>query len=164
MLPMHGLRPLTWHLSQLSTFITTWSSRPALMDELWNMLHRLGTSTAFRERSTFVACCQEIALAKPQHAPLISDTVLGILAELSKDRIVDVRIRLARLFGIYRGTARIYPSCFTTNYSHRQARGRARECIADDSAPRPDACNGRVARRPSIRRGYPQTLACPCAR
>ena len=73
------------------------------MEEFWNSIHRLGTSTAYRERMTFVACYQQIALSGALHTSLVSPTVLNILFELAHDRIVDVRIRVARLLGTFQG-------------------------------------------------------------
>ncbi|KAJ3541194.1 hypothetical protein NM688_g6121 [Phlebia brevispora] len=115
-------------ISSLPSFVSAWSSRPMLLEEFWRDLHRLGTSSSFRERTTFVACYQEIILSNPQHAMFFSDIVLGILSELSCDRIVDVRIRLARLLGIIQEKATDLPDSVSRTILHL-----AEQLMYDDS-------------------------------
>lgn len=74
-----------------------------LLGELWNDLYKLGTSTVYRERMTFIACCQDILLIDSVHVSFFSDTVVGILSKLAHDTIVDVRIRLSRFLGVFQG-------------------------------------------------------------
>lgn len=66
------------------------------------MLRTLAISPSYRHRMTFLSSYQTVLLALKDVA-LLSDAFVKTLQTLSRDPIVDVRIRLARFLGTLLG-------------------------------------------------------------
>ncbi|GJE95198.1 ARM repeat-containing protein [Phanerochaete sordida] len=82
----------------LAGMVSAWKSRPNSLDQLWEMLRTLAVSNSYRHRTIFLVCYQTVLLAT-KDVGLVSAPFLRTLEALSRDPIVDVRIKLARFLG-----------------------------------------------------------------
>lgn len=80
-----------------------WRSRPDLLDGLLGDIRALARSDSYRKRSIFVVCEQAL-LPDCRDIVLADEGFWSAVSALVQDRIVDVRIRVARLLTVISGT------------------------------------------------------------
>ncbi|KAI0748296.1 hypothetical protein C8Q80DRAFT_1219502 [Daedaleopsis nitida] len=84
----------------MPTFFRVWKAVPHLLETLQADVRTFATSPAFRKRTTWVTCAQEVLAHDQGDAAVRTGTFWETLSELVRDPIVDVRIRVARLLGL----------------------------------------------------------------
>ncbi len=78
-------------------------SVPALLEALQADVREFATSPAFRKRTTWVLCIQQMLTAEQGDVEVGQEAFWETLSTLVDDPIVDVRIRVARLLGLIFG-------------------------------------------------------------
>ena len=94
---------MTLRTPQLPAFVKAWKTAPTLMDALRTDVRAFAQSTAFRKRTIWVTCIQEMLTHDQGDVAIRTDTFWETLSSLVRDPIVDVRIRVARLLGLIIG-------------------------------------------------------------
>ncbi|KAI0831486.1 hypothetical protein BC628DRAFT_1312178 [Trametes gibbosa] len=87
-------------VAAIPSFVREWNERPTLLEALRADINAFALSDAFRKRTTFVTCVQEMLLLEQGDVVARSETFWSTLSQLCRDPIVDVRIRVARLLGL----------------------------------------------------------------
>ncbi|KAI0934203.1 hypothetical protein AcV5_006128 [Taiwanofungus camphoratus] len=86
-------------VSAVPAFVKAWRSRPDLLDGLLGDIRALARSDSYRKRSIFVVCEQAL-LPDCRDIVLADEGFWSAVSALVQDRIVDVRIRVARLLTV----------------------------------------------------------------
>lgn len=84
-------------VSATPAFVKAWRYIPRLITGLREGIRALAHSDSYRERTTFVTCEQAVLVSTESDFVLFDEGFWEILSHLSRDPIVDVRIRVARL-------------------------------------------------------------------
>ncbi|OSX65087.1 hypothetical protein POSPLADRAFT_1167264 [Postia placenta MAD-698-R-SB12] len=84
-------------VSATPAFVKAWRYMPRLITGLREGIRALAHSDSYRERTTFVTCEQAVLVSTESDFVLFDEGFWDILSHLSRDPIVDVRIRVARL-------------------------------------------------------------------
>ncbi|KAH9857070.1 hypothetical protein C2E23DRAFT_856589 [Lenzites betulinus] len=87
-------------VAAIPSFVREWKERPTLLEAMRTDITAFAASDAFRKRTTFVTCVQEMLQSDQGDVALRSATFWSTLSQLCRDPIVDVRIRVARLLGL----------------------------------------------------------------
>ncbi|TFK91222.1 ARM repeat-containing protein [Polyporus arcularius HHB13444] len=87
-------------VAALPTFVKAWKASPSLLEALRADIRAFAASPAFRRRTTYVMCIQEMLVSDQGDVAVGNGTFWDALAGLVRDPIVDVRIRMARLLGL----------------------------------------------------------------
>ncbi|KAI0724058.1 hypothetical protein C8T65DRAFT_93958 [Cerioporus squamosus] len=87
----------------MPTFVKTWKASPSLLEALRADVRAFALSSAFRRRTTYVMCIQEMLVSDQGDVAVRNETFWEALSALVRDPIVDVRIRTARLLGLISG-------------------------------------------------------------
>jgi serine/threonine-protein phosphatase 4 regulatory subunit 1 len=77
----------------------------------WDDVLSLARSTSYRQRMTFLACQQVILQSDLRINDFLDEVFLQTISILAEDSIVDVRIKVARLLGAFRGTLLLRSYC-----------------------------------------------------
>ncbi|KAI9065105.1 ARM repeat-containing protein [Trametes sanguinea] len=87
-------------VAALPAFVREWKDRQPLLDELRADIRAFALADQFRKRTTYVMCIQELFALDLGDIAARSEAFWSTLAQLCRDPIVDVRIRVARLLGL----------------------------------------------------------------
>lgn len=82
--------------------MSAWKSTQ-FIGELCEDLRTLAHSESYRQRTTFVTCEQALLLSDHRDVVLLDEDFWETMSTLSRDSVVDVRIRVARLLEIIAG-------------------------------------------------------------
>ncbi|OSD08686.1 ARM repeat-containing protein [Trametes coccinea BRFM310] len=87
-------------VAALPAFVREWRDRQPLLDELRADIRAFALADQYRKRTTYVMCIQELFALDLGDIAARSEAFWSTLAQLCRDPIVDVRIRVARLLGL----------------------------------------------------------------
>ena len=80
-----------------------WTALPTRLGVLLDHIDQFATSGAFRQRTVYVMCIQELLVDGLHDIVVARSAFWDSLSSLVRDPIVDVRIRVSRLLGLISG-------------------------------------------------------------